>query len=132
MRSPRRLALTSTTLLPTATTMGGGNLSRPRHPHQDHLLLPAAHCSCMVLSQTLPTRQKLLAAVDTDGSGHIHEDEWVEYFEKHTPANRAKFDLLIEQFVEVSLSGLNTDSTMLAHTIITFTLPCTVRWMDSG
>ena len=86
----------------------------------------------MVLSQTLPTRQKLLAAVDTDGSGRIHEDEWVEYFEKHTPANRAKFDLLIEQFVEVSLSGLHTDSTMLAHTIITFTLPCTVRWIHSG
>jgi len=47
--------------------------------------------------------QKLLAAVDTDGSGHIHEDEWVDYFEKHTPASRAKFDLFIAQFVEVPL-----------------------------
>jgi len=90
----------SFTRQPMGTTTAGGNQNKPRCRSRSEQLRT---CACTCHSEQRVPWQKLLAAVDTDGSGHIHEDEWVDYFEKHTPASRAKFDLFIAQFVEVPL-----------------------------
>jgi len=46
--------------------------------------------------------EHILNKIDVDGNGAVHEGEFVTYFQNYLPANRMKFDSIMDSMIELA------------------------------